>query len=768
MAEGVEVYSRRQFSAPWFLVLLCLFHLIVNVIYFSLEDLPPSYDCAYHLNFTLQLHRIWTEPGHQVLQETLDLSPYYPPLPYLVTALFYRLAGTSMEVAYLSLLPWLFVLIFSTYVSGRILFGKNAGLVAAFIVSCYPITFGMTRSYYPDIAVLAMTSLTFACFLKSRVLTSWRWTLAFGLAAGLAQMTKWTAVFFWLGAAVAFAIPQFLLPFRVQEGAREQDHRFLNRLLAGYLIAFVFFAFALDLLLDVMNRLGRDYIPKLFLATLLFHGGLIAGALLLPLADRLRAKLSTVPRERLLLGRRLFNLVVALLLAAAVSLPWYLRHLSFLVQSTALVATDVAAQRGIPPIGSLPSLLAYLFFLESHQLHLIFFLLFVIALLFSSGKRRHIQFALVFGFAVGYLAMTCVRLKDPRYSMPFLYLVALATAGGLMSFRNRIVRQGLVGLAVFVGPLQLLLITFGLGLSPGNQILYTPYGEFVFFRSTGYGSYEKMGQEWPVKEAVERLAAEAPPDRVTQVYTLVNHPCVHFEAFNYIANARGLPLRFDYPRADFTGEAPDMERTLHQADWLILKRGGDLGPEFSIPGLKEALTVFVGSGLESAFGFRRAQSYPLPDGSTLELWRKEAPGDEGREVNLDFGGLGQLLEYRFSPVAVRKGEQAHLQVTMKVTPELVERYHLFIHLYSPANRFLGSFGDRFRTEIFDGKVRLSFPLDTAGALGTGLGQVAIGIWNPETGERLPITDLSSGQALGDIRFLEAYVDILEPTPEEES
>jgi len=768
MTEGVEVYSRRQLSAPRFLVLLCLFHLVVNVIYFSLEDLPPSYDCAYHLNFTLKLHRIWTEPGHQVFQETLDLSPYYPPLPYLVTSLFYRLAGTSMDVAYLSLLTWLFVLIFSTYLSGRILFGKSAGLLAAFIVSFYPITFGMTRSYYPDIAVLAMASLTLACFLKSRLLTSRRWALAFGFAAGLAQMTKWTAVFFWLGAVVAFALPQILLPFRLQEGARDEDHRYLNRLMATYLIAFVLFAFVLDVLLDAMRRFGSSYISKLLLATLLFHGFLVAGALLLPLVDRLRANLALVPRERLLLGRRLFNLFLALFLAAAVCLPWYLRHLPFLLRSTAMVATDVAAQRGIPPIGSLPSVLAYLFFLESHQLHLVFFLLFVIALLFSSGKMRHVQFALVFGFAVGYLAMTCVRLKDPRYSMPFLYLVALATAGGLLSFRNRIVRQGLVGLAVVVGPLQLLIITFGLGLSPGNRILCTPYGEFVFFRSTGYGSYEKMGQEWPVKEAVERLAAEAPPDRVTQVYTLVNHPCIHFEAFNYIANARGLPLRFDYPPADTTGEAPDMERTLHQADWLILKRGGDLGPEFSIPGLKEALKIFVDRGLESAFGFRRAHSYPLPDGSTLELWRKEAPSNEGREVNLDFGGLGQLLEYRLSPATVRKGEQAHLRVTMKVTPELVERYHLFIHLYSPANRFLGSFGDRLRTEIFDGKVRWSFPLDTTDALGTGLGQVAIGVWDPETGERLPITDLASGQALGDIRFLEASVDIREPTPEEES
>jgi len=40
-----------------------------------------------------------------------------------------------------------------------------------------------------------------------------------------------------------------------------------------------------------------------------------------------------------------------------------------------------------------------------------------------------------------------------------------------------------------------------------------------------------------------------------------------------------------------------------------------------------------------------------------------------------------------------------------------------------------------------------------------LGQLAVGFWNPATGARLLIIDLNSGSPMGDIVFLDAYIDI---------
>jgi 4-amino-4-deoxy-L-arabinose transferase-like glycosyltransferase len=81
----------------------------------------------------------------------------------------------------------------------------------------------LTRSFYPDLAVLALCSAAWTCFLKSNNLQRWRWSILFGICAGLAQMTKWTAFLFWLGPVFAWTIPQWLLIHRVPEAIRERD-----------------------------------------------------------------------------------------------------------------------------------------------------------------------------------------------------------------------------------------------------------------------------------------------------------------------------------------------------------------------------------------------------------------------------------------------------------------------------------------------------------------------------------------------------------------
>ena len=105
-------------------------------------------------------------------------------------------------------------------------------------------------------------------------------------------------------------------------------------------------------------------------------------------------------------------------------------------------------------------------------------------------------------------------------------------------------------------------------------------------------------------------------------------------------------------------------------------------------------------------------------------------------IALNFDGLGKLSAYSFGPPEIKRGEKAKLKVRMEVTPELIRHYHLFIHLYSPSNEFLGSFGGPFPVEPRTGEVEMVFSVDTSKASAGGSGQLAIGIWNPETGNRL--------------------------------
>jgi len=740
--------------------LLFVFHVVVNGLYLYREDLPPSYDPAHHLSISLKLMRAWSEPDGGVAKSLLEASSYYPPLPHFVTSLVFALSSVTPDAACASLLFWMLLLIVATYESGRILFDRAAGLLAAAIVSLYPIAFGLSRAFYPDLAVLATCALTLACFLKSDTLLIRRWALLFGLSAGLAQMTKWTAFLFWIGAVVAYGLPQLIHRVETSKESIEKNRRCLHRLLAGYLIGFILFAWLFDAITDRVGVLGAGYVQKLFLATALFHSFLL-GALLFNRPTRRWIELyrgdSSASK---LLRKRIINLFLAILLAMVVCLPWYVVHGPFVLKSTVMTATTDAAQRGFPSIGSADSVLKYLFFLENHQIHLFFFLLFLLSLVVAGKKARSAQFPLLFGFAVAYFAMTCVRLKDPRFTMPFLYLIALITGGGLLSIPNRGWKWTIAIIAVGFGIVQCLLITFGLGLSPENHFLFPRYGEIALFKGKGYGSYEVLGQHWPVQKAVRLLAEDAPADRPKKVFTLVNHHCVHYEAFNFYARVARLPVRFAYPLPRVDGAGIDLARTFAEADALVVKRGGYLGPGFSIQGLEESLGLFLDSERETLFGFRRRHWLPLPDGTALDLWVKEEGETKWKDATLDFGGLGRLLAYQLEPASVKRGEKASLRVKMNLSKELARDYHLFIHLYDPGNRFLGSFGGPVPIDDASSEaLELEFALDTSRALDVGLGQLALGVWNPTTGARLPITDFSTGQSLGDIAYLEAFTEI---------
>lgn len=741
------------------LVLLCLFHLVVNGIYLPLDEYPPSYDPAFHLNISMRIQRLLSEPGWKTPMRLLDASAYYPPLPHLLAALFFMFGGVSPGVAHASQLVWFFLLMGTIWKAGEILFSREAGVLAAALVSLYPIVFGLTRCFYPDLALLALVSLAFLLYLLSEGFTRPGWSLLFGVAIGLGQLAKWTAFLFWGGAVVAFLLPVWVASVS-QTQSPVSMQRFLRKALVGYLFSALLFLLALDYLAARTLRTAGGSAIILAGGLILYHVFVGAGMFGLPTLARLRELVFEIWAKRERLRTPLMNLLSALLIGGVICAPWYLRHGPFVLKSTVMTATQDAALRGHPPIASADSFLSYLFYLENHQLHLIFFILLVLALVLAVKYKQANQFPLVFGFLASYLAMSFVQLKDPRFTMPFLYLVALITAGGLMSIKRIALRNTLIGIALIGGVVQLLLISFGMGIEPRVDRIPTRYGDFVLLRTTGYGSAEYIRQNWRLREVVRDLGGQVPPGRSLKVYTLANHHAVHYELFGLYADMENVPLHFVFPPRLENGEV-DVRRVYNEADALILKNGGYQGPEFSIRGMEKVTGLLKEPGLEAAFGFRKWIAHPLPDGSTLDVWIRagDVTGEEG--LSLAFGSLGRLLQYRCEQKHLQQGEPALLEVTMEVTPELIENYHLFIHLYGPGKEYLGSFGNAFPVEPQSAVVTMPFSMDTSQALGTGLGQVAIGVWNPETGARLPIVDRHSGDSLGDMVFLKVFLDISE-------
>ena len=78
-----------------------------------------------------------------------------------------------------------------TYFLGRRLYDWRTGLVAAFLFSFYPAVYlPVPRTYYVDIALTAIVLIALSCLLRTNSFRNRRVSLVFGVALGLAALTK--------------------------------------------------------------------------------------------------------------------------------------------------------------------------------------------------------------------------------------------------------------------------------------------------------------------------------------------------------------------------------------------------------------------------------------------------------------------------------------------------------------------------------------------------------------------------------------------------
>lgn len=182
-----------------FLTILLLFHTTINYIWFKKDTLPPGWDQSGHLILSLKYIHVLTTPSLDVIPRLISVSNYYPPLFHISASPFYLLFGTSDDVACMSTIIFLGILIFSTYGIGKYIYNRNTGLLSAFLVSMYPIIFGENREYLIDIPVVALVALSIYVLLLTNNFKNKRYSIVFGITLGLGMLTKWTFIFFVIG-----------------------------------------------------------------------------------------------------------------------------------------------------------------------------------------------------------------------------------------------------------------------------------------------------------------------------------------------------------------------------------------------------------------------------------------------------------------------------------------------------------------------------------------------------------------------------------------
>ncbi len=180
------------------LMLLIVFHSIVNYIWLMRDTAPPEWDDQdMYLITSIMIYRaLETFSIDQLAIATSNIRPVLVPF---LTAIFYFFAGVSQDIACMSNILYLAILLFSVYgISKKISHKKEIGLLSAFIVSTFPMIFGMSRQFLMDLPLTAfVSSSVYLLFLTSHF-ENRRYSLLLGVSMGLGMLTKQTFPIFLL------------------------------------------------------------------------------------------------------------------------------------------------------------------------------------------------------------------------------------------------------------------------------------------------------------------------------------------------------------------------------------------------------------------------------------------------------------------------------------------------------------------------------------------------------------------------------------------
>src|SRR5439155_19394962 len=121
-----------------FVTAAIVYLIAANIAWIVIDTRPPFWDMAVHETSALRVYRDFEANGIGALKTVPQDSGNYPPLYYLVVALFYRLFGTSVDAAQLANMPAIVLLALSTYAIAKSLLPADTAAIAAVLVTFFP------------------------------------------------------------------------------------------------------------------------------------------------------------------------------------------------------------------------------------------------------------------------------------------------------------------------------------------------------------------------------------------------------------------------------------------------------------------------------------------------------------------------------------------------------------------------------------------------------------------------------------------------------
>ena len=221
------------------LLALLLFHMINNYVIVTQDNTPLLWDGGDYFYRSLKYYNVFVNFDSDFLSAFNDVSHYRPPLLMLSSVPLYLVFGRSTDVAVMTNILYLIILILSIYGIGRRIHSREVGLMAAFIVSVFPIIFGLSRSYWQDFPLTAMVSLSTYLLIRTDYFRDKKYSILFGLSIGLGMLTKWTYFVFLTGPFLYL----FILSLRIDEVSSKERKKPIWNVAVAILVGMVLASF---------------------------------------------------------------------------------------------------------------------------------------------------------------------------------------------------------------------------------------------------------------------------------------------------------------------------------------------------------------------------------------------------------------------------------------------------------------------------------------------------------------------------------------------
>lgn len=564
----------------YFLCLIILWVWTSNIIWMMLDNRPPAWDQAGHLRYTFHYWQALSSGSENWWIDLLNVEPFYPPFFHLFLVPFSLLFGFALDTAIVANSLYLTVAILSTYGIGKFFSNRTAGLIAGFLISCYPFMVNMSREYLISVMLTATVTLTYFLFLKSKYFESKTFTLLFSIVFASGLMIKWTFLIYTLPAILAGLFSGTLSP----------QKRMMQCL---YYMGMVFALLFLPLCIFILGNISGLF--------------LLAEFVLIGILEKYYAR-------ELLSPQKLLNVISLSCISVLICFPWYAHNLINISIGVSKFGFPAEVLKGSMD-WNLP-VWGYYLEMTERQMGIPLFLIFVFSFIFLLIKKDKSN-RIIFAWALlPLIVFTFINNKDSRYTMPALPAMALISSLALTQIQSYPWRKSLYALTGIFG----LATSIYVGFIIGNFSLPVWGGLLIAYKNT------PITQNWPIDQALDDIIIEGHPSPGDSLWvrTLTNHFFFQRGAFRDSSEIRGLPIVIKSVKRN-VGE---------MTDFFITKTGDFSSPVFK--DINPKLTrLLENPALTKTFTLFK--SYPLPDGSTGLVLKKnvqpatDLPGVENLE-----------------------------------------------------------------------------------------------------------------------------------------